>query len=207
MAVRYYKGCDDLPIYNFQKIIETNNYAYLVYGWDENRRAFQDNDYCRELWDSIYNEYCKLTEDNASLMYYSLQKQLNYLKARYYIVSKLLDIMVDGTVLDSIELTEIYIQALKKWKYFIKRNKPIDEEIKRMYRELKISINKIELVEYELESFENTDEERVTFVSEVVGLEIALNKNEINPRTTSVSKWRAMIDKLKEKNSQMRRAS
>lgn len=187
--------------------METGNYAYLVYGWDEYRKAFQDDDHCKELWSEIYNEYCKITQDNTSLLYYDIHKELSYLKTRYYIVSKLLDIMVSGTVLDNEKLLNTYIEALKSWRYFINTSKPIEMEIQRMYRDLKLSENKIGLKESELEAFDSNEEERASFTSEVVGLELALNKNNIDPKKTSVEKWRAMIDNLKERNNQIRRAS
>ena len=31
---KYYRNCSELPMYNFSKILETNNYAYLVVGYD-----------------------------------------------------------------------------------------------------------------------------------------------------------------------------
>lgn len=203
--VRYYKDCGELPIYNFHKILETNNYAYLVYGWDEYKKVKFNDAHCEELWSNIYEEYCKLSSDNTSLLYYATYLELRHLEIRYHIVSTLLGIMVNGTVLHDKKARKVYIEALRKWNYNIDPNAFIMGEIERMYINLKFSKNKIDLKKDELESFDIDNEEKQTFMQQVVGLEMAMEKNEINTKTTSVLKWVTMILMLKERNEQRRK--
>ena len=80
---RYYRNCDELSVYNFHKILETNDYSYLIVGFDGYDKLEFDEKKADELWGNIYEEYCKLTKNNKSLLYFSIFQELLYLKTRY----------------------------------------------------------------------------------------------------------------------------
>ncbi len=204
--LKYYKGCEDLPIGNFHKILETNNFSYLVRGWDKYKEIEVDLDLCIKLWKFIYNQYCKLSEDNEALLYYATYSELVYLQTRYYVVSKLLEVMIHGTATDNKEVLALFIKALAKWDYNVDPEKNIEDEISRLLGELRFSTNKIGLLESELENFDIEEEEKTSFIAQVVRAELALNKNNIDIDTTSVLKWIEMMNELKRIN-EYRRAS
>lgn len=199
MEIRYFKSCKDIFIYEFFQILETNDYRYLVKGWDEDEEIAIDQDKAKKKWEAIYEEYCKLSEDNKALLYFAVFSELLYLETRFQVVAMLIQQLIKRS--DDKEAVALYAEELKAWKYRINLNNPIDGEIQRLHRQLKQSKNKIRLKKDELEGFKpEKGEEPMSLTEQVVSLELALGKNEINPRTTTVEKFVVMIQKLKEQN-------
>lgn len=186
-------------------ILETGNYAYLVYGWDEYRRAFQDNEKCRDLWNDIYTEYCLIAEDNTSIFYYETYKEVIYLETRFETVSKILLLMCESDYHEDKNVMLLYKEALNQWEYDINLDRDFEKEVERLAKNLRFSMNKIQLKRHELEELRGEEEEKRTFTREVVEMEMAMNRDFIDPKTTSVLKWREMIDALKEKNRRLKR--
>jgi 6-pyruvoyl-tetrahydropterin synthase len=202
--VRFYAGCEELPIYNFHKVLETSNHAYLVQGWDFVGEIEIDEQVAQKKWEQIYNEYCKLAEDNRSLVYFATYSELLYLESRYHVAGVLLSQIVKR--IGEPEVVDLYITELASWKYKINRQKPLNEELNRMYKQLKQSQNKIQLKKDELKAFTPEDEEgAMTLTEQVVKLEQALKRNEIDPKRVSVAKWIALIKEVKEINEQRKR--
>ena len=92
--------------------------------------------------------------------------------------------------------------ALSEINYKINPEADLTSEIERMIVQIKQSQNKIRLKQNELETYkpEEGEEEKMSLTAQVVKLEQALNRNEINPKTTMMEKWIAMIKEVKETN-------
>lgn len=204
MEFTYYKSCDRLSIYAFHKVLSTDDFRYLIIGVDEYAEDFNDLVINEELadknWAEIYNEYCKLSEDNRSLMYFSLCSELLYLETRFKMASMLLSSLIKRSG-EAEEIVELYLKELDGWKYKIDRNKPIIQEIDRMFIKLKQSKNKIRLKTNELDSYKPSDDsEEMSLMEQVISLELALGKNIIDPKETSVERWVGMMKNLKKTN-------
>ena len=204
MEFKYYKSCDRLSIYAFHKVLSTNNLRYLIIGQDEYADDFEDlaidENLASEYWASIYDEYCKLSEDNKSLMYFGLCSELLYLETRFKMASMLLGQLIKRLDAGQ-EVIELYLVELDGWNYKIKRDKPIAEEINRMFTQLKQSQNKIRLKTDEVEGYKpSDDDEPMSLMQQVLRLEVAIPKERIDPKETSVERWVGMIQNLKESN-------
>jgi len=192
---RYYRNCNELSVYNFHKILETNNYAYLVVGFDEYEKININEKEASDVWNLIYEEYCKLTEDNKSLLYFAIFQELLYLKTRFEVATTLLKQLSNG-IDDKIVVLK-YINALRVWKYKINKDKPLDEELDRMVNQLKASTNKIQIKQSELEDLNVNNSDKLSLIEQVVKLELALGKNEIDIKKTVVSKYIALFKEVK----------
>ena len=200
---KYYTSCDELYMHNFSKILETNNYAWLVVGYDGYDKVDIDEKEASEIWEEIYYEYCKLTEDNKSLLYFAVVQELVYLKTRYEVASTLLRQLEYGIEDEIVRIK--YFNALREWKYVIDKNKPLESELQRMYIQLNQSTNKINTKQSELESLKVDDSEKLTIIEQTVKLELALDKNEIDLKRTVVSKYVAMFKEVRLKNEAMKK--
>lgn len=192
---RYYRNCDELSVYNFHKVLETNNYSYLIVGFDDYNLIEINEKEADELWSSIYEEYCKLTKNNKSLLYFAVFQELIYLKTRYQVARILLMQLSNGK--NSEDFVLECIERLKEWKYKINKEKPLKDELSRMINQLKASENKIQMKQSELEDLNVDESEKLSLIEQNVKLELALGKNEINTKTTSVSKYIALFNEVK----------
>lgn len=214
--LKYYRNCDELPIYNFYKIIETKSFSYLykksrmntLYFYFRGKMEwlgtktkiklikfkFSEN----KAWNELYEGYLEKFGDNETLRYYELIGEVMRLTTRYKVVFELLKAFTITSVNE--KTLDLFIDALKKWGYKINKSKDIQSEIKRMYQKLKQSENRIRIKENELKELtkKNETEKSLTLTEQQVKLEQGLGRNEINVKTISVTKWFVMINEFKE---------
>lgn len=197
---KYYRSLDEISIYVFHKIMETQDYSLLLIAGEH------DDKIANEVWENLYTEYCKLSGDNSSLMYFAVYSELLYLETRFAIASKVLKQLID--CIDLPEVVEIYIDTLREWNYKINRKKPLKSEIERMLKQLKLSQNKIRLKKDELETYKpDDDSEPMTLTQQAVKLAQGLGKDKINTKTTMVDEWIFLIKELKEINEAKKKAN
>jgi len=200
---KIYTSCDELPVYNFFKIVETKDFSYLYLDYDGYTKIKISND-VNLVWSKLYDEYLQLTENNTAILYYEVIKELLYLQTRYSVVSTLLSQISMGKMSDDLLLA--YSLQLRKWQYNLDLKKPLKEEIKRLLQQLRASQNKIRLKESERISFESKDEGgKLSLVEQQVKLEQALSRNEIDTKKTSVSKWITLIKEVQSINKERQR--
>lgn len=189
----YYSDLSELSIYLFHKVLETNDPTHLIK--EQGAEPMEESELA-ELWSNLYSDYCKLCEDNKSLLYFSVASELLYLETRFQVVQLLLNQIV--ACLGIPEAVELYIIELRQWGYKIDKTKSLSGELSRMYTQLKQSQNKITLKRNELDTFKSDEEEPMTLTQQVVKLEQALGRNEIDPKKTSVEKWVMLMKEVKE---------
>ena len=189
---RYYRNCDELSVYNFHKILETNDYSYLIVGFDGYDKLEFDEKKADELWGNIYEEYCKLTKNNKSLLYFSIFQELLYLKTRYQVARILLMQLSNNN--NSEEFVLECIERLREWKYKIDKEKPLKDELERMIHQLKVSENKIQIKKEELDNLNVEEGDKLSLIEQNVKLELALGKNKIDTKKTSVSEHVALFN-------------
>jgi len=201
-----YKDLGDIPIYNFDIINRTQDYKYLVVGYngyDDVKIPKEAN----EKWQSMRNEWVKLLDDNTISYYYELILDVAYLETRYEVVKKLLFIIwerdMDEDTLDA------YIGALREWKYIWNKKAKKNKEIKRLLEQHKASENKLNLKKDELKELQqkhDIEDTPMTLEKQAVTLEQVLGKNRIDVRTTSARTW-IEYGKLSTEISEQRRKS
>ena len=167
--------------------------------------SVEHHDDIEKTWKKIYDEYVDLSGDKTTMQYYELMGDILHLTTRYKVVSALLTILATSAM--EKEVTLLYIAELKSWDYVINTKNPFEKEIEKMVLQLKQSENKIRIKESKLEELkkENSSGESFTLTEQQVALELALNKNEIDIKKVSVSKWIAMMSRAKNIKEQERK--
>lgn len=201
-----YKDLGDIPIYNFDIINRTQDYKYLVVGYDGYNDVKVPKE-ANERWQEMRNEWVKLLDDNTISYYYELILDVAYLKTRYDVVNKLLYIIWSRDMDE--ETLDAYIGALREWRYIWNKKATKNKEIKRLLNIHKASENKISLKEDELNEMQkkhDLNDSPMTLEKQAVTLEQVLGKNRIDVRTTSARTW-IEYGKLSTEISEQRRKS
>lgn len=202
--MRYYRNCNEINIYSFDKLSRGGDFRYMVYGWDEYEELDIDQNKARGYWTEIYEEYCKLTNDNVSLMYYDLIGELNYLETRRTVATTLLNQIM--TKEKSPKMFLAYIDELAEWGYPIDVTKDITSEYNKVIKAIKFSQNKINAKKASIKELkEGMTTESMSIIEQGVSLELALEKNDIDLKKTSVNKWLMLIKKAKERNERLKK--
>ncbi len=200
----FYFSCDDFPIWNFHKIMETSDYSYLVVDWDGIEVLPIDREKAVVRWGQIYNEYCRLTSNNKAITYYRNSQRLLWLETRSEVCGKMLVQMAMRVMRPEMFLE--YIKVLRNFQIPYEKDVRDVKLIEDAVRFLKATKNQIDLLRDEIKKMIKT-EEYVPFEKELVSVEQALGRNEVDPKKTSVTKWIFMIEKIKEIIEQQRKQS
>jgi hypothetical protein len=196
-----YKSCNTLPIYNFFKIFESDDFRYLIKGWDEDDDEVElvgvKLEETRALFNNIVFEYTDLTHNTKAKS--TLKKQI--LIAEWQIVY---DIVVGCVDLYLGSDDEQYLELIKEVGYPVDLTKELEPQLTAISRKMKGLKNKIQIYKIDLaKNFEqNKNEVKTDLDKEALYLEMNLDlKREINTRTTTVAKWVKIIELNKQKNS------
>lgn len=185
-----YKNCSDLPIWNFNAIKESNDFRYLVVGYD----GYKDIEVpkgANERWQEIRNEWVKLIDDNEVAYYYSLVLEVIYLQTRYNVVKTWLNEMFNRPDMEG-ETLDLYIKMLKEWKYKWNKKAHKFDNIQRLLKQLKMSQNKISLKLSELEDLKAKYDNEGGDDLSIERQRIIINKStgfNIDLKTDSVKTW------------------
>ena len=200
-----YKDCGDMPIRNFDIVYRTNDFKYLVVGYN----GYDDIDVpkgANERWDAIKNEWIKLLDDSTIAYLYQLTLEIVYLQTRFNVSRELLKMIWERDDMNE-ETFEVYIEALGQWNYNWNKKNEKNVEVKRLLNQLKASQNKITLKIDELEKIKSENDNgdiESSLEKQAVALEQITGKNNIDLDTTSVKKW-IEICKLGESINEARR--
>lgn len=85
---KYYKNCDELPLYNFIQILVTGDLNYLlIQGSRKNLKS---------IWGAIYSEYCTISSNDGQMEVLNILKQLTYTGNKIYMISTILESLNSG---------------------------------------------------------------------------------------------------------------
>ena len=174
-------GIGDMPIYNFDKLLKSNNMAYLVVDWNE-RKEIEPPKEALERWNEIYNEYCKRTANNEALTFYQLSCEIGYLEMRYTSIYALV------TNLCEAYKEEIGLR-LNKWKIPFNIKGEIKPQIELLERHLRIAKQNLGMKTRKLEALKGDDnEEGSSIIQQKIKLE-RVTSIKIDLKLTSVEEW------------------
>ncbi len=184
-----YDNCEVLPIYNFMKIINTDDLTWLV---KDNEQTDED---LTTTWDNIIAEYLDLKKDKRVLQSYDARIVIERLEAVYLTCTKLIGLCTLDIGLENIEKISNALEKHNK-KYRIDLSKPLEEEKKRilkLFKKLKFSID-LKKSNFEQEFSAKEEFTKIDIYKEMASLEQSLKRNEIDPKKTVVAKWIALCN-------------
>ncbi len=175
--------------------METGDYKFLAKEPYGNFVIDTGREKLEQVWANIYKEYCELTNDNRALEYYRLKSDLIYLETRRQVAGKLFAQITMRNM--PREAFMAYIDEIKSWGFKYKKNRKVLTDMEDLGRQIKATGNRINMSKAKLKSFE-TGSNPVPLEMQVLGVEQALGKNHIDPKTTSVVQWVFMFRKIRE---------
>tara|TARA_R110002020_G_scaffold334555_3_gene549819 strand:+ start:9742 stop:10365 length:624 start_codon:yes stop_codon:yes gene_type:complete len=202
-----YKDCSDIPIFNFDIIYRTNDFKYLVVGYN-GYKDIKVPKGANERWQEIKKEWIKLLDNNVIAYYHQLLLECVYLETRYNVVEMLLKQIFERQMDD--ETLGKYKESLLEWKYKWNEKQDKYQNLKRLLNQLKSSKNKIDLKIDELKTLREENElegEATSLERQAVVLEQVTGKNNIDIKTISAKKWLEISKMASEINEQRRKVN
>jgi hypothetical protein len=185
--LRYYRNCDEISIYSFNKISSEGDLRHMVFDWDEYSEVKINEELAEQNWKEIFDEYCKLTDDNKIIMFYDVHQDLMKMKAKKYTILKLLEVFT--TVFEK-DHQDQFLQLFKDFGYPMDLSKGINEEIDRIQKRMIFFQNAINIKQKEFDSLKGGEGgEEMPFMQQVVQIEKATGRDNIDIRKTSAKKW------------------
>ena len=197
--MKLFLGISDMPIYNFDKVLKSNNMAYMVVGWNERKDLKKLPINTMIKWRKIYNEYCEKTANNESLSFYSLSCEIGYLEMRYTVIGNLIYGLTEHNKKD-------FGKELNAWGIPFNIDGKIQPQFKVLERQLRIAKQNLGIKTRKLESLKesNNDQEGDSLIKQVIIIQEQLGVK-VEVKKDSVEYFLSALDRLKEKLQQQKR--
>lgn len=186
---KLFKSCNTISIHNFSKILETEDYRYLIKGYtedDEDDIVLQENQIIKyeNIFKVILFQYSELTINTAIVADYNKRILIKALEFEYSLCLKIIELYNDTQAIEVVGLLEEFGHKIDKENIV----KCIDGIIKKL-EGLKNQI-RIHKSNYN-KKIENREEPaKVNLDKEALNFESILElKYSINPMETAVTKW------------------
>lgn len=186
---KLFKSCNTISIHNFSKILETEDYRYLIKGYtedDEDDIVLQENQIIKyeNIFKVILFQYSELTINTAIVADYNKRILIKALEFEYFLCLKIIELYNDTQAIEVVGLLEEFGHKIDKENIV----KCIDGIIKKL-EGLKNQI-RIHKSNYN-KKIENREEPaKVNLDKEALNFESILElKYSINPMETAVTKW------------------
>ncbi|MEL4307431.1 hypothetical protein [Joostella sp. CR20] len=187
-----HKSVDTIIAKNFFQAQETGVFDSLVVGYNEAKEVSYLPIDTPFIWNELFNDWCKATENNESIILYQLIIEINYLESRKEIAYKILELIGQGVNKDMFKELCKRLSALG---FTINQNKPLQKEINRLSRQLNSAQNRIDLKKNEAEKLIKKDNGEKTSVLEMkVKIERMTGKNHIDLSKITLREWLYIIN-------------
>lgn len=190
--LRYYRNCNEIPVWNFNEIIKSGDFNWLVYRYDGfNKYDNINSEECSLIWEEIKNEFFILSDNQSSIRIIFLEAEIDYLTRRFDIVYALLHTLISKRVQG--EQIDQFIDHLNRWMYYVNKSKPLKEELIRLTKQHQASKITIARKKNELEKLiEDSAKGDVNIVREKIKLQRVLSM-QIDLKNTTMAEWLEMF--------------
>lgn len=176
-----YDCCDNMPLWNFQKYLESNDVKYFT----------KEHKYHKDLPDIItafFGEYLELTKNQKIIIRFERLHKIMRLTVKYNTVSLILKTLYNYNKGLDFEIFKQLVEELQKWNYKIDKNKDIFEQLEKIYNRIQGIKTQIEVLEDELK------DEDVVESSSIDGQLISVSrcldlKYQLNAKEITVLQW------------------
>ena len=193
-------GTHDLPIYNFEKLMQSNNLAYLVVDWNE-RKEIVIPEGAQERWNEIYNAYCVKTSNNTSLTFYSLSCEVGYLEMRFTIITHLIYCLCAANKIE-------FGRELNAWGVPFNIKGSIQKQIPNLKTQLRIIKQNLGMKTRKLEALKGDEDSEPTsfikqciIINEQLGVKIEMKKDSVEYFLTALERLKEKLEQQKKMNN------
>lgn len=201
-----YLGLKDMPIYNFDQALQTDDMSYMVVGWDERKEFKYMPINTRLKWDEIYNKWCERVADNEVLDNYSLTAEVSHLETRYTCIYSLIECLCE------LYKEEIGLR-LNKWGVPFNIKGKIKDQLPLLNRHLKIAKQNLDMKTRKLKAKSANGEEdikefslmkQVIIINEQLGIKIDMRKDSVDYFIAATERLKEKLEHQKISNGQER---
>lgn len=178
-----YSSVEDLPIWNYQKIIE-GDYRWLILGFEGYGNVDIPSN-AEIVFKRIQKEYYKLTKSNKSIEYIELLEEISELELRYTEANAALTML---TYVEDKQIRKELIQELSHRRFLINPKNPFDKEFERLSRQLRSVRGKINRKRGELDKYQGDNDDQVSLFAQKVNIERILGVS-IDLKKTVLAEW------------------
>lgn len=179
--ITFYDKCDVMPLWNFQKYLDTKDLRYFT----KEHKEHKDLD---NIALNLFGEYLELSGNRAVVLRFEKIFELMRLKGKYDTVTLILKALYNYPNPKDIEGFKILVNELEKWNYRIDKEKDIFKQLETIYTRLQGIKTKISILESEIdvedEKESTTIGSQLILVSRILELRYSLNSKEI-----TLSEW------------------
>jgi len=202
---KLYKSCNTIPIYHFYKIMETNDYRFMIKGFDfENDEdlklsKFEVTEYSN-IFGEIVFDYLDLLENKKLVQNYKTKMVISKLERKYVLGLKFMEIYLEYGFIECLD-------GLELAGYKIKKDCDIVDVIDNVKTQILALSTKIKLrkIKYADRFLKDNDNDKMNLEREALKIEKILDlKYGIDVMTTTVAKWISMINLSKTYNNSNR---
>lgn len=172
--VTFYETCKEIPLYNFQKYLETSDLRYFT-------KEFVEHKDLHDIMTRLFGEWLELTKNNAVINRFAKMHKMMKLDVKYRTVTTILKAIYNHR-LGQKELDELIAQ-LKLWGYTLNRNKDLFEQLDTINNRLQNLRTQYEMLEIELAKEDKKEsqsiEKQLIIVSKGLELNYPLKAKEI----------------------------
>lgn len=185
-----YTNCDELPKWNFDKIVETKDFRFLIAGSEFGKKT-QAPENAAEIWEQIREEYAEKTGNDKLLIYFGMLSDMSDMENRAYFGQTLLHQLATRGDTMTATARKGYIEELRAFRFYLNEGKPFAEEVERLIRQLKSVKTKLEAKAKEVQDFEEKylKGEEVGTIELKVRIQRILGVNNIDLKAISVTEW------------------
>lgn len=193
-----YKSCDDLPLYNFIKIVCDGDLSQL---YSEPAKFIHKQADLSAIWEKIFNEYNELTDNTQSKHIFNLIKEITLLNGRLEVIQQSVDALAKLGSKDFPKLCEMLNEMLGTDFEFT--DESLQSDLNRIVTRSKTWVLQLSQVQKEYKDMAGDDKNKVT-VNDYYSLIAQLSKFfgfQIPLHTTTVSLYISYLNQFKFANS------
>jgi hypothetical protein len=199
--MKIFQSIDELPIYNFDRFLATQDNNWLLKNYDGRAKRIDIGTPEIEIMEQYYNAL----QDRSFEVKLQKWAKIDNLIAKYKAVAEIIFIMYAGfenTILGQ-ELRFALIQELKAWRYKMPEiNSAVGdiENLNRISSELQGIKNQIAILQNELK--DDGKKENISLYKQLAIIQMGLEIAPINPRKVVVAQWIEYVKIMQEKAKQ-----
>lgn len=179
--ITFYDKCDVMPLWNFQKYLETNDLRYFT-------KEFKDHKSLNDIMTAFFGEYLELTKNQKVVNRFGVMYKIMRLTAKYNTVMLLLKSLYNFPENGKIEQFNALCEQLEKWNYRIDKSKDVFEQLEKISNRVQGIKTQLELLEDELKT--DDKEEATTIESQLISVSRVLELGyRLNPKEITVLEW------------------
>lgn len=179
--ITIYDRCDNMPLWNFQQYLKTNDLKYFT-------KEHKEHKDLHDIMTAFFGEYLEITKNQAVILRFEKMHKIMRLSIKYNTVSLLLKGLYNFPKNGDIEVFKANCEQLEKWNYRIDKEKDVFTQLEKISNRLQGILTQIEILEDELK--EEDVKESVSIESQLISVSRCLElKYQLNAKEITVAQW------------------